>query len=117
MVTDGSIGGVVSVLRKQFGLSQAGLVERLAEHGLVWHQQTVVRVEAGTRSVRATELFVLCDVFGLNVEDFRTGNFLHAAATAQLQAATDAVNAAEKRRLDAIEQLRALQGDGDGGNS
>lgn len=111
--TDRSIGAVVSSLRSELGLSQAGLVRLVNEHGLSWHQQTVVRVESGIRSVRATELFALCDAFGVDVETFRTSEVRKAAAMARLSAATDAANAAEARRVAVVAELRSIQAEGE----
>jgi len=75
--------------------------------------QIEVRVESGHRSVRATELFALCDAFGVDVETFRTSEVRKAAAMARLSAATDAANAAEARRMAVVAELRSIQAEGE----
>ncbi len=52
--------------RRELGLSQSALADRLREQGLPFHQQTIQRIEAGDRNVRLDEAFVIAE--SLNAE-------------------------------------------------
>lgn len=57
-------GEIVTYLRTSAGLSQADLAARLAEAGLAMHQQTVAKIEKGTRPLRLQEAQMIADVTG-----------------------------------------------------
>ena len=62
---DRRVGRNVAALRASRGLTQVGLAERMIGRGVYWHQQTVAKVERGTRSLRVEEVVVLAEVFGV----------------------------------------------------
>jgi transcriptional regulator with XRE-family HTH domain len=57
-------------LREAKNIPQAELANLMRERGLLWHQQTVVRVESGVRSVRWREARALSEILGVTLERF-----------------------------------------------
>jgi transcriptional regulator with XRE-family HTH domain len=49
------VGENIAQIRRARGMTQAELAERIAEDGLPFHQQTVVKIEKGQRPVRLRE--------------------------------------------------------------
>jgi Zn-dependent peptidase ImmA (M78 family)/DNA-binding XRE family transcriptional regulator len=68
--TDKKIGGVVRTLRKRFGWDQRELAER-AGFG---HFQTVSEIERAKRSLKASEVVRLAEVFHISTNDLLEGN-------------------------------------------
>lgn len=64
-----SMGKRVALRREALGMTQGEVARRMHADGHLWHQPTVVRVEAGERPVRASELRSLGDVLGLALRD------------------------------------------------
>jgi len=54
-------------LRLQSRLSQAQLAALVSDRGVAWHQTTVAKTEAGTRSIRLAELAAVADALGLDL--------------------------------------------------
>ena len=64
--------------RVAMGMSQRHVVLFLeVEHGIVWHQTVVAKIEAGQRQVKLTEAFALADVLGLPLEQLIRGDVAH----------------------------------------
>lgn len=58
--------------RLRLGMSQTELAKRVTEGGVKFHQQTVQRIESGTRPVRMNEAMVICHVLTMTLTDALT---------------------------------------------
>lgn len=63
------IGANLQLLRKDSGLSQSDLAERLTERGVPFRQQTVLKIEKGSRPLRVDEAAIIAEVLDLSVDD------------------------------------------------
>lgn len=64
---DKAIGRAVKQARELRGWSQSTLAAKLSESDSVtWHQQTILRLEAGQRSLKVRELLRLADVLDVS---------------------------------------------------
>lgn len=54
-------------LRKEAGLTQNQVVEKINAHGFDWYQSTVHNIEAGLRNVNFFEGLLLCDLYRVDV--------------------------------------------------
>ena len=63
-------GARVRELRTRRDMHQAVLALAMRRSGFRWHQQTVARVEAGSRPVRLNEATALAEIFGVPLETF-----------------------------------------------
>ncbi|MGH3601091.1 MAG: helix-turn-helix domain-containing protein [Pseudonocardiaceae bacterium] len=63
----GSIGERVRRYREAVGLSQEDLAKAMTDAGHRWHQASVFKVEAGTRSVKIEEAVSLATTFGVSL--------------------------------------------------
>lgn len=64
------VGQNVTRFRRAAGLSQAGLAEQLAERwGLIFQQQTILKIENGTRPLKLNEAMCLADVLAISIDD------------------------------------------------
>jgi transcriptional regulator with XRE-family HTH domain len=89
-------------LRRQHGWSQTELAKKLAAQGLPFHQQTVQRIEQGTRPLRLTEAAYVADTFGLGINQLLDLLDVPESATAYRSGFADGVGAA----VDALNTLR-----------
>lgn len=60
-----TFGKVVRWHRKEWGLTQAQLAERMAQAGFPWHKSTVSKTESGQRDATVSELFELARIFSV----------------------------------------------------
>ena len=67
-------------MRQAAGLSQARIAELMFSKGQPWHQQTVYKIEAGLRAVRAGEVADLAAVLGVTLTALLSGDCGDAAA-------------------------------------
>jgi transcriptional regulator with XRE-family HTH domain len=63
------VGQNIAAARKAAGLSQAEVASELSMRGLPFQQQTVLKVEKGSRPLRLEEAVVLADLLGVEVND------------------------------------------------
>jgi transcriptional regulator with XRE-family HTH domain len=63
------IGENVKTLRKQMGLTQKALAEKLQLEGHEFSDLTVLRIEQGTRFVPDYEVVALADFFKVSTEE------------------------------------------------
>lgn len=69
IVGDSMIGAMVEELRENAQMSGATLGKEMSAKGFAWHQSTACKVESGTRSLKAAELFAIADIFGVTLAD------------------------------------------------
>lgn len=62
---DEKIGSLIKQQREDKGWTQGEYAARLSEDGPTWHQQTILKVEKGTRPLRVTELVRHAEVLGI----------------------------------------------------
>lgn len=62
------IGRAVQQLRTAAGMSQGELAEQLSELGENFHQQTILKIEKGTRALKFTEAVKIARVFQVSVD-------------------------------------------------
>ena len=62
------IGEKIKQLRKDAGLTQKGLAEKLQLEGYEFSDLTILRIEQGKRFVPDYEIVVLADFFGLTTD-------------------------------------------------
>lgn len=104
---DERIAGNVRALREQREMSQSALAKAMSDHGLQWHQQTVYKVENGTRPLRAAELAALARILKTSLDRFMwTGAEANESAAvydaaATLRARWDEASIAVRRLLAA----------------
>lgn len=67
---DALIGANIQRYRTASGLSQAELAERLSERGEQVHQQTVQKIEKGTRPLRFSEGLRIAEILGVPFSAF-----------------------------------------------
>lgn len=60
------IGGKIKELRKQHGLTQKALAEKLQLKGHEFSDLTILRIEQGKRFVPDYEVVALADIFGVD---------------------------------------------------
>lgn len=63
------IGGKIKQLRKNAGLTQKELAEKLQLEGHEFSDLTVLRIEQGKRFVPDYEVVILADFFGLTADE------------------------------------------------
>jgi len=118
------LGKNVARMRAAAGLSQTELADRLTNWGLSFQQQTVLKVEKGTRPVRAEELYALSVILRvpMHVLATRSEDQERAQALKQLQLAEvqlvqlrgevaelqEEIKLQEGRRQEAMSRLEAL---------
>lgn len=83
------IGRTVRRLRRAVDLSQAALADALTSHGVPFSQQTVLKVEKGTRPLKLVEAQAIADVVGGTIDDLLDGD--------NESAAREALHAAEAK--------------------
>lgn len=71
---DEAAGAVVQRIRTEAGLSQADLAEKVAGAGVSMHQQTVAKIERGTRPLRLEEALAIAEATGNEIWVFETDN-------------------------------------------
>lgn len=97
--TDIKIGQNIRQLRG--GRSQDEIAEHMREHGYRWVQSTVWNVEKGERPVRAAELKILADYFGVPPESLWEDPEAN-QVTEQLRQQRQSLLDIEKKIADAI---------------
>lgn len=97
--TDIKIGQNIRQLRG--GRSQDEIAEHMREHGYRWVQSTVWNVEKGERPVRAAELKILADYFGVPPESLWEDPEAN-QVTEQLRKQRQSLLDIEKKIADAI---------------
>lgn len=67
----------VRMRRAAMGMSQQHVVLSLEiEHGIVWHQTVMAKIEGGQRQVKLAEAYALADVLGIPLDRLVTGDVL-----------------------------------------
>lgn len=67
--TKNIIGEKIKVLRKDKGLTQKGLAEKLQLQGHEFSDLTILRIEQGTRFVPDYEVVILANFFGISTDE------------------------------------------------
>ncbi len=106
-----SVGQNLQVLRKAAGLSQTDLAEALSARGLPFMQQTVLKVEKGSRPLKLEEAATAADVIGVTISDLFTapGEVSGGESLRQLLIAYNRERAAEVEVKRAEEALQEAQ--------
>lgn len=109
MLNEDDLAVKVQSARRDLGLTQEALCERLEHRGLNWQQQTLWKVENGRRSIKATELFVLADALGVDVREFAgpDEDFRRAHLLARMRSAEAALEAASLECQEIAAELDA----------
>lgn len=81
-------------LRSARQITQTALAEQVRERGFPFHQQTIAKIENGTRPVRLDEAYVIADVLGSSVPQM----VLPLKQARDLQRLTDAWRTASRLR-------------------
>lgn len=63
------IGNNVKKLRKQKGITQKTMAEKLQLEGFEFSDLTILRIEQGTRFVPDYEVVAIADFFGVSTDD------------------------------------------------
>ena len=63
------IGNNVKKLRKQKGITQKAMAEKLQLEGFEFSDLTILRIEQGTRFVPDYEVVAIADFFGVSTDD------------------------------------------------
>jgi transcriptional regulator with XRE-family HTH domain len=132
------VGSNVQRFRKAVGMSQTDLAQALTERGASFQQQTVLKVEKGSRPLKLDEAALIADIltvpmFDLLIMRSNAGELVEAAielnkaneTLRRLQARRDALTQqleqldeetaqAETAQREASERFEAAAGDGDG---
>jgi transcriptional regulator with XRE-family HTH domain len=101
---DELIAANVRRLREHAAMSQAALAQAMSDQGHGWHQQTVYKVENGTRPLRAAELLAVAAILNVGLDRF-TWTGAEANGTALVY---DAAATLRARRYELILATRAL---------
>jgi len=91
--------------RKEWGLTQAQLAERMAQADFPWHKSTVSKTESGQRDATVSELFELARIFSVPPAALVSPDM---RALEQLQALVTEMKADLEPDMRALEQLQAL---------
>jgi len=67
--TKNIIGSKIKALRKEIGLTQKGLAEKLQLEGHEFSALTILRIEQGTRFVPDYEIVILANFFGITTDE------------------------------------------------
>ena len=67
--TKNIIGEKIKALRKDKGLTQKGLAEKLQLQGHEFSDLTILRIEQGTRFVPDYEVVILANFFGISTDE------------------------------------------------
>ncbi len=120
---DPVVGQRVRELREARAWSQSDLAHALEQRGLTWHQTTVAKVEAGRRTIKASEALALAYALQIPVEKLldpdNLDQFLDANFFAGQQTELRRLELyLERRQREMVgstaEQQRAIEGAGDG---
>lgn len=99
-----AVGRNVQELRKAAGISQATLAERLSEHGYQFRQQTILKIEKGSRPLKLDEAVAIALELQVPTE-LLWDEPLVIDDTAVLTSHTEAVSAAWGGVLRAVREL------------
>lgn len=105
---DQLVGSNVTRFRKARGLSQADLAAAISDDGDLVHQQTIQKVEKGTRPLKYSEAIHISNVLGISPVDL-CDSPMRAESNGHFMRAIGAVTSAQKDLDAAAERLiRAL---------
>ncbi|MGE2690084.1 helix-turn-helix domain-containing protein [Mycolicibacterium pulveris] len=100
---DQIVGQNVARFRKAMGLSQADLAASISGEDDVIHQQTVQKIEKGTRPLKYSEAIRICTA--LHITPVQLGDLpAHAQSNAHFQRAINDVSEAQAKLLDVVGQ-------------
>lgn len=109
---DQRLGLNVRTLRELKGLSQRAIAEKMRQRGHSWHQQTVLKAEAGTRPVRFAEAVDLAAILHTSLDrltwapaEARAADLLHMRGR-QVRASGEAAALAVQQLLAALHAAR-----------
>ncbi len=105
------VGANVQRFRKAAGLSQADLAHALNQRGASFQQQTVLKVEKGSRPLKLDEAVMIADILKMPVFDLLimradAGELVEAAI--ELNKANEALRRLEARREELAGELEQL---------
>jgi transcriptional regulator with XRE-family HTH domain len=101
------VGANLQKLRKATGMSQEGLARELARHDLPFRQQTVLKVEGGSRPLKFEEAATIALILGLGNTDVLfeySEDEEYAEAAAQLEEALAGIENCRRRLEEEIAQ-------------
>lgn len=105
---DELVGSNVTRFRKARGLSQADLAAAISDEGNLVHQQTIQKIEKGTRPLKYTEAIHISNVLGISPSDLADSP-TRAESNGHFIRGISGVTSAQKALDTAAEQLiRAL---------
>lgn len=110
-MTDQRFAQNLKASRERKGMSQQDVADKMGEYGYPMHQQTVARVEAGTRAVRGPgELLAFARAVGSHIDWLVRPAGLEAEATRLLDTAAAVRDAREAARTyeSSVRYLRRL---------
>jgi transcriptional regulator with XRE-family HTH domain len=105
------VGSNVQKFRKAAGLSQADLAHALSQRGASFQQQTVLKVEKGSRPLKLDEAVLIADIlkmpmFDLLIMRADAGELVEAAL--ELNKANEALRRLQARRGELAGELEQL---------
>jgi len=105
------VGANVQRFRKAAGLSQADLAHALSQRGASFQQQTVLKVEKGSRPLKLDEAVLIADILKMPVFDLLimrndAGELVEAAI--ELNKANEALRRLQVRREELMDELKQL---------
>jgi transcriptional regulator with XRE-family HTH domain len=101
------VGANLQLHRKAKGYSQSDLARLLEQHGLPFQQQTILKIEKGSRPLKLEEASVIADVLGIELSSLTeqfTNEAIAVAATEILQRA--AVIARQDKSMEELREKR-----------
>ena len=105
------VGSNVQRFRKAAGLSQAELAQALSQRGASFQQQTVLKVEKGSRPLKLDEAVLIADILKMPVFDLlimRNDASELVEAAIELNKANDALRRLQARREELAGELAQL---------
>jgi transcriptional regulator with XRE-family HTH domain len=102
------VGANLQLHRKAKGYSQSDLAGMLEQRGLPFQQQTILKIEKGTRPLKLEEAYVIADILGIELSSLteQFGNDELAATAAEVLQRAAVINRTKKGMEDLREKRR-----------
>jgi transcriptional regulator with XRE-family HTH domain len=102
------VGANLQLHRKAKGYSQSDLAGLLEQRGLPFQQQTILKIEKGSRPLKLEEASVIADVLGIELSDLteQFGNETIAAVATEILQRVAVINRTKKSMEDLQERRR-----------
>jgi transcriptional regulator with XRE-family HTH domain len=102
------VGANLQLHRKAKGYSQSDLAGMLEQRGLPFQQQTILKIEKGTRPLKLKEAYVIADILGIELSSLteQFGNDELAATAAEVLQRAAVINRTKKGMEDLREKRR-----------